>query len=159
MKKHALMAVVIAGLTIPAEAQEHVEWSISRSGGSIIELPTFMTEGWVRGLMQMGEDYGTAFEPERYPVQLRQYRTDSKGRPFDYLQDLLGENADEVTYTFDRDHLGAISGFTKDRTEIFYGMCRKENVVVCFDMHWPKEMQSFFGPIAERIAKGFRDGL
>lgn len=154
------LAVVAAALLVPtANGAQNIEWTIYQSGGSTIEIPVFMTEGWVRGLMIAGEDYGTAFEPERFPVQLRQYRTDSTGRPFDYLSDLLGDQADEVTYEYDRPSIGAISGYTNNHSEIFYGMCRKDLVVVCFDMHWPKELQETFGPIVERIAKGFREGL
>ncbi|WP_332713834.1 hypothetical protein [Pelagibacterium mangrovi] len=151
--------ITTALLAGPIAAQDNIEWTISVSGGSEIEIPIFMTEGWVRGLMMQGEDYGTAFEPDRFPVQLRQYRTDSTGRPFDYLENVLGANADAITYSYDHANLGAISGYTNDRTGIFYGMCRKERVVICFDMHWPKELQETFGPIVERIAKGFREGI
>lgn len=40
--------------------------------------------------MTAGEDYGTAFEPEIYPVQLRQYRTSAIGSPATYLEQSLG---------------------------------------------------------------------
>lgn len=155
--------LLIAAVTLlpmsAAVSQQNVEWTVSRSGGSVIEIPMFMTEGWVRALMTMGEDMGTAFEPELFPVQLRQYRTDYRGRPFNYLDGGLGSLASEVTYRFDREGLGAISGYT-DNDEIFYGMCKTVGgPVVCFDMHWPKEMQGMMGPIVERIAQGFRDGV
>lgn len=156
ISKRVAPFVLACLLVLPSHGQDSIEWTTSRSGGSVIELPEFMTEGWVRALMVDGEDVGTAFEPERFAVQLRQYRTDSTGRPFDYLVDLLGGTADEVTYRYDQETLGAISGYSGGRTEIFYGMCRRDEVVVCFDMHWPKELQDTFGPIVERIAKGFR---
>ena len=151
------MRVLVFAALIPlsmsaATAQQNVEWTISHSGGSVIEIPVFMTEGWVRALMNRGEDMGTAFEPELFPVQLRQYRTTYTGRPFDYLEDAFGYTASEVTY-------GAMSGYT-DNDEIFYGMCKTVGgPVVCFDLHWPKEMQSMMGPVVERIAAGFRNGV
>lgn len=152
----AVLATTVVAM--PAMAED-VEWTTSISGGSVIEIPAFLEDGWVRALMIDGDDTGTAFEPENYPVQLRQYRTFSTGRPYDFLANALGANADEVTYRLDRKELGAISGYTTDRKTIFYGMCKKEDVVICFDMHWDKEAQGMFGPIAERIAKGFKDGL
>ena len=145
--------------TTSVSAQDSFDWTTSISGGSRIEVPEFMTDGWVRALMENGVDYGTAFEPEAYPVQLRQYRTKAKGRPFEYLATGLGTLAEEVTYTFDEPDLGAISGYTDGRSEVFYAMCKLEETVVCFDMHWPTEAQMMFGPIAERIAKGFRTGF
>lgn len=142
----------------PTIAQDDLDWTTSVSGGSEIELPVFMTEGWVRALMTDGEDFGTAFEPELYPVQLRQYRTDAQGRPAFFLENTLGASADEVTYRFDRDALGAISGYTRNATEIFYGMCKKDRVgtIVCFDVHWPREMQPMMAPIVERVAASFK---
>jgi hypothetical protein len=118
-----------------------------------------MTEGWVRALMTAGEDYGTAFEPALYSVQLRQYRTSAIGRPAAYLEQSLGALADEVTYRYDRESLGAISGHTGAGQDIFYGMCKTDRVgvIVCFDMHWPREMQAMMGPIPERIAASLRD--
>ncbi|MAN75820.1 MAG: hypothetical protein CML24_01135 [Rhizobiales bacterium] len=160
----AKMRVLVFAALIPlsmsaATAQQNVEWTISHSGGSVIEIPVFMTEGWVRALMSRGEEMGTAFEPELFPIQLRQYRTTYSGRPIDYLEDALGSTATEVTYEFDRIGLGAMSGYT-DNDEIFYGMCKTVGgPVVCFDMHWPKEMQSMMAPVVERIAAGFRDGV
>lgn len=64
-----------------------------------------------------------------------------------------------MTYRYDRESLGAISGYTGDGKDIFYGMCKRDRVgaIVCFDMHWPREMQAMMGPIAERIAASFRD--
>jgi len=144
-------------LTVPAFSQENVEWTTSRSGGSEIDIPVFMTEGWMRGLMDMGVDMGTAFEPEVYPVQLRQYRTKSDDRPIVHLNALLGDDADEVTYRLDRTVIAAISGYGPERREIFYGICRLEEVVVCVDVHYPPELQSFMGPIVDRIAKSFRN--
>lgn len=152
-------ALLVLLLSTPAIAQEELRWTSSVSGGSEIVLPVFMTEGWVRALITAGEDYGTAFEPELYPVQLRQYRTNAIGRPAAYLERSLGALADRVTYRFDREALGAISGYAGDGNEIFYGMCKSDRVgaIVCFDMHWPREMQAMMGPIAERIAASFRD--
>jgi hypothetical protein len=101
-----------------AWADDNLLWTVSRSGGSEISIPVFMTQGWVRALMENGEDYGTAFEPELYPVQLRQYRTKVAGRPYEHLSRSLGATADEITYSYDKSGLGAISGFTNDHSEM-----------------------------------------
>jgi len=150
------LATLLAGLPILASAEDIIEWTTSRSGGSVIEIPVFMTEGWVRGFLEGDEDFGTAFEPVDYPVQLRQYRTKSSERPYSYLKRALGEDGSKITYTFDQPHLGAISGYSPDGEFVFYGMCRLETVVVCFDMNWKKEAQDMFAPIVERVAQSFR---
>ena len=153
----ALAVVLVAG---PSHAAGDMQWTTSRTGGSEIEVPVFMAEGFVRGLMSNGEDYGTAFEPERYPVQLRQYRSlDAKGTPFQRIRSVLAHDGSEVTYRFDTARVGAISGYSGDGKDIFYGMCRRSaSTTVCFDATWPREMQSMMGPVVERIAKRFRQG-
>lgn len=95
-----------------------------------------------------------------YPVQLRQYRSlDAKGTPFQRIRSVLAHDGSEVTYRFETARVGAISGYSGDGKDIFYGMCRRSaSTTVCFDATWPREMQSMMGPVVERIAKRFRQG-
>ncbi|CCV08008.1 exported hypothetical protein [Mesorhizobium metallidurans STM 2683] len=141
-----------------AVAGKASEWTVSISGGSEIEIPVFFADGDARLLGGFAENFGTAFEPKQYPgVQLRQYRADTTNkRPFEYLEEELVGDTEKVTYKLDKPSFAAISGTSADGTGIFYGMCQKHVIVTCFDMHWDKEEQAMFGPIAERIARSFR---
>ncbi|TPM34486.1 hypothetical protein [Mesorhizobium sp. B2-3-5] len=106
----------------PAPAEEPIEWTVSTSGGSKIEIPVFFADGDARLLGGFAENLGTAFEPKEYPgVQLRQYRAGTRKKsPFEYISAELVGNTDNVTYKLDKPSLAAISG-----TGIFYGMCQK----------------------------------
>lgn len=82
LRPSRLFAIALATILVApqAHADDNTQWTTSTSGGSVIEILTFITEGWVRALMMEGVDYGTAFEPELFPVQLRQYRTDLRSQ-------------------------------------------------------------------------------
>ncbi|RUV02927.1 hypothetical protein EOA60_04620 [Mesorhizobium sp. M1A.F.Ca.IN.020.06.1.1] len=68
---------------------------------------------------------------------------------------LVGDTG-RVTYNLDKPSVVVISGTSADGAEIFYGMCQKHRLVTCFDMHWTKDKQAMFGPIAERVGRSFR---
>lgn len=141
-----------------AVAGEPIKWTVSRSGGSEIEIPVFFVEGDGRLLGGFAENYGTVFNPEVYPdAELRQYRLNTKDkRPFEYLKNEIVGEGDKVTYKLDKPSLAAISGTSANGTFIFYGMCQKHLIVTCFDMIWNKKDQATFRPIADRIARSFR---
>lgn len=154
MKKLLALALLIAPTASAVAADD--DWTQSTSGGSTIQIPVSMTEGWVRALSENGQEVGTAFEPTDPPAQLRQYRTASTGSPFAYISAAIASDAAEITYSVDKPAMGVVSGLSADRSEIFYGMCRKAETVYCFDMHYPSQMQASFGPIVTRIAASFR---
>jgi hypothetical protein len=145
-------------LTSPATfAQENIVWHTSQSGGSSIKIPAFLTDGPATALLEDGEDVGTSFSSDRYPAYMSQYRTNFDGSPHAYLNARLGgDEAEQVTYQMYREKIAAISGFVHGRVEIFYGMCRLEQVLVCFEVHYDAKMQTMMGPIVDRMVKSFQ---
>lgn len=151
-----MIPFMMVSLLGTAFGQEGIAWTTSTSGGSSIDIPVFMLEGPTRALLNRSQDIGTAFEPENYPVWLRQYRTDAIKRPYVYLSETFGPAAEQITYILDKENIGVLSGYSKGRNEIFYAMCRKEKFVYCFDIQYANSEKSFFDPIVKRIARSFR---
>jgi hypothetical protein len=143
-------AVVLATLlSIPAHADD---WVVSQAGGSVIEMPGFMDGGIVRILQANGEAYGVSYEPTQ-PISLRQYRTQTRARPFAYLKSVIA--LAEVNYSVDEVGRGVVSG-NLSRELGFYATCRREpGELVCIEMYYHADLQSDFASMIGRIARSF----
>ncbi|CAM5619262.1 hypothetical protein MAUB1S_10542 [Mycolicibacterium aubagnense] len=149
-------ALLIAILMTSSATAEPIQWTTSARGGSTIDIPKFMTESWVRGLIKSGEEepYGTVYQPEDHPIMLRQYYMESTKRPYKYI---LG-NADNIRTIekVDKPNIGIVSGYLSKGEEIFYGMCVKSDKLYCFDVFYSAKERAKYDPIVKRIAKSFR---
>lgn len=148
------LALFIAVLVTTSAAAEPIQWTTSERGGSTLDIPVFMTESAVRGLIRSGEEdpYGTVYEPIDYPIMLRQYYMKSKKTPYNYI--LGNATYFKKTHKVDKPNLGIVSG--SDGKEIFYGMCTKSDKLYCFDVFYSAKEEAKYGPIVKRIAKSFK---
>lgn len=155
--KKMRVALFIAALVTTSATAEPIRWTTSASGGSILDIPKFMTETWVRGLIRSGEEepYGTVYEPEGYPIMLRQYYMVSTRRPYQYIAH-VAPNDIKPTQKIDNPNLGVISGYVFDGDEIYYGMCKKADKLYCFDVYYAANKKTEYDPIVKRIAKSFK---
>ena len=147
-------AVVLATLlSIPAHADD---WVVSQAGGSVIEMPGFMDSGIVRILQADGEAYGVSYEPAQ-PISLRQYRVQTRARPFAYLKGVVAFS--EVNYSVDEVGRGVVSG-SRSRELSFYATCRREpGELVCVEMYYHADLQNEYAPMIGRIARSFTRNL
>ncbi|HEV2503785.1 MAG TPA: hypothetical protein VGV39_11970 [Mesorhizobium sp.] len=150
-------ALLIAVLVTTSATADPIRWTTSTCGGSTIDIPQFMTESAVRGLIKSGEEepYGTVFQPEGYLILLRQYYMEYSKRPYRYISG----NVDNinVTYKIDKPNVGIVSGSVFGGKEIFFGMCTKSDKLHCFDVFYSAKEKAKYGPIVKRIAKSFRE--
>ena len=151
------IALFIAVLVTTSATAEPIRWTTSARGGSTLEIPKFMTETWVRGLIRSGEEepYGTVYEPEGYPIMLRQYYAASPKRPFQHIAKVAPDDI-KSTKKIDSPRLGVISGHVFDGKEIYYGMCKKADKLYCFDVYYSANEQTKYDPMVKRIAKSFK---
>jgi len=158
MKKTALFGILFF-LPMDLSAEEPIEWAVSRSGGSTIEIPSFLTEGWVTAILDNGVDRGTVYEAIDHRISLRQYRTQSTKRPYVYLVESFDKSINSITYIVDKDRVGAISGFMDEGNRtIYHSMCRKSNGPLrCIDLEYAADEKAFFDPIVSRISKSFKE--
>lgn len=159
MKTVVLAFGLLMGSPPFALAKEPLKWTLSRHGGSTIEIPVFIADGNTR-LLKGGGKYGLIFDSKEYGVEFSQYKVidGTNKRPIEYVYDQVLPKGSAVTYELDKPLLGAISMEIPGKiTYIYYNMCqKKQNKTTCFDMSWRKNDQEFFGPIVERIARSFR---
>lgn len=147
-----LLALTAACLAWPAEARDAMRWVKVRVAGIEAEIPEFLTKGSSRALMVNGEDTGTAYEPEEYPIALRIYRVPPM-RPAQFLDAMFGGR--KVTYRLDKPGIGVVSGYRDE--DVFYAMCRPgEAALRCIDIVYAAAQKDVYDPMVTRISKSFR---
>lgn len=160
MKAVLLAFGLLMGSSSFALAKEPLKWTLSRHGGSAIEIPVFIANGNTR-LLKGGGKYGLIFDSKEYGVEFSQYKIidGTNKRPIEYIYDEVLPKNSEVKYELDKPSLGVISMEMSDRNTkyIIYQMCQKQkDKTTCFDMTWRKNDQATFCPIVERIVRSFR---
>jgi hypothetical protein len=135
-------------------------WTRSRTGGSDVELPTFLSDGPMRALIEDSVDHGTAYEGgDALSLSLRQFRVSTwANRPYVYLAKNAARLLKSTTYTVDRANLGIVSGYEDyEKHQIYYGICRPSNGELhCLEMFWLSSEQDVISPIVTRVVQSFR---
>lgn len=134
-------------------------WVKSATGGSEIEIPSFLQKGPVRALMNADEDFGTAYDgADGLSLSLRQYRVDTLSSAHRWLREGAASDVIATTYEVDKVDFGVISGYldaTRDRA--YYGICRRgAGRLQCVDMFWASSDQAVIEPMIDRIVASFR---
>ena len=159
MKPVVLAFGLLIGSPPFALAKEPLKWTLSRHGGSAIEIPVFIADGNTR-LLKGGGKYGLIFDSKEYGVEFAQYKIvdGSNKRPIEYVYDQVFPRGSSVTYELDKPFIGAVSVEIPGKISyIYYNMCRKiQTTTSCFDISLRKNDREFFDPIVERIVKSFR---
>lgn len=134
-------------------------WVRSETGGSEIEIPSFLQRGPMRALMNADEDYGTAYDgADGLSLSLRQYRVDTQSSAHQWLREGAASDVIETTYEVDKGDLGVISGYLDStRSQAYYGICRRgAGDLQCVDMFWNSRDQEAVEPIINRVVRSFR---
>lgn len=134
-------------------------WVKSVSGGSEIEIPSFLQRGPIRALMNADVDYGTAFDgADGLSLSLRQYRVDTSLSAHQWLREGAASDVIATTYEVDKADFGVISGYLdSSNTQAYYGICRPSRAELqCVDIFWSSRDQVAVEPVIERVVQSFQ---
>lgn len=134
-------------------------WVRSATGGSEIEIPSFLQRGPVRALVNDDVDYGTAYDgADGMSLSLRQYRVDTPSTAHKWLREGAASDVIVTTYEVDKAGFGAISGYLDNsRSQAYYGICRQgRGELECIDMFWSAGDQEAVEPMIERVVQSFQ---
>lgn len=134
-------------------------WVKSVSGGSEIEIPSFLQRGPIRALMNGDVDYGTAFDgSDGISLSLRQYRVDTRSSPHQWLREGAASDVVVTTYEVDKADFGVISGYMdRSHNQAYYGICRQgRGELQCVDMFWSSRDQDAVEPLIERVVRSLQ---
>lgn len=156
----AVFALGLLTLPVPpAMAEEPIEWVVSDTGGSRIEIPSFFADGKVEPIRVVAE--GNIFYPKSYPgANFEQFKAITTASPYEEIEaTFINDDGEyQIQYKIDHPSFGAISGTRADDDIIFYGMCkkRKDKILICFSMIWKTRDRDIFDPISKQISESFK---
>jgi hypothetical protein len=156
----ALLAILAAPAAAAPKSIWDGKWFTSEGNGSTVELPAFLQDGPIHGLIGDDNDYGDSYDGvEGSSLWAQHYWANSTGRPYVFLTtQFIGSGAHAVTYSVDKDDLGVLSGYEDaDSTKVFYAFCRKADAhLQCVELHWDKSENATIAPLMDHILSSLK---
>jgi len=139
-----------------AVAKEVDDWVPVNASGWSIELPANLANGPQQAIVENGRDVGTSFMAEDSSESLMTFAADLGRRPMKYLEARYSGREYTITYRFDREAVGVLSGFMGEGSrQTFYTKCLAGTKGRCFELIYDTKDGSRMAPVVERISKSF----